>query len=839
MKQRGLIQVLITLATLLFWCLPVAGSQIPKATAEGSIPSLSEPGQGLDIKAVSAETGFVTFASTSSQGILLPLAATTSAEERALSFVAAYGGVFGLMDTSQVHVLRAAETDVLGFEHVRFQQVHRGVPVRGAEFIVHMKGSRVMAANGHVVADLPDDVTPALRPEQAQFEASRLIGKHRSDEAAGALYSKARLEIFNRGLLSDHYDQSRLAWFVEATGPKLREYIWVDAQSGAILLNFSQLTDAKSRTVYTANHSDTLPGTLVRSEGGPPTGDADEDNAYTYAGITYDYYLTNHGRDSFDNAGATIISTAHYCPVGSCPSFQNAFWDGSQMVYGDGFASADDVVAHELTHAVTERTANLFYYVQSGALNESFSDIFGETVDLTDGVGNDSSGVRWKIGEDLPIGAIRDMMTPTLFSNPGKMSDSAFFVCSSAAATDGSDSGGVHTNSGIPNHSYALMVDGGTYNGKTITGIGLTKAAKIEYRALTVYLTSGATFLDDYNALNQSCADLTGTVGITSANCVDVTNAMLAVELNATWACSGATPAPRLCTAGSVLYTSLDTFESSLGNWTPTNSNGTWGLGFGFAKGGVLSAYGTDPGVVSDHRLSLTAAVTIPTGGRFYFDHAFEFENDPVTGATYDGGVLEYSTNGGSTWADAAGFIDAGQTYGGVVNSCCTNPLAGRTAFVKSSYGYTGTRLDISSLAGQSVKFRFRIGSDFSVGSLGWLVDNVAIYRCTFVFTDDPLVVGSTRIKAVHILELRSRIDAIRATKSLGAFPWIDPNLTTGSTRIKAVHILNMRTALAQAYAAAGLTAPVYTDPGLAAGTTMKAIHIQQLRSAVVAIEGH
>jgi len=839
MKHRQVLRVLGVLTTWLFCSLQAAQGQVPKPAPGASIPSSSEPGEGLGIKDVSSQTGFVTFARGSGQGILLPLAATVPAENRALSFVDGYGKAFGLVDSSQVRLMRAPETDALGVEHVRLQQVHKGVPVRGAEFLVHLKGSRAMAANGHIIADLPDNVTPGVQPELARFEARQLIGKHRHADATGALYSEPRLEIFNRGLLGNGNGPSRLAWFVEATGPRLREYIWVDAQSGAILLNFSQLTEAKSRAVYTAGHTDLLPGTLLRSEGGAANGDTDEDSAYTYAGITYDYYLTNHGRDSFDNAGSTIVSSAHYCELGTCPTFQNAFWNGSQMVYGDGFAAADDVVAHELTHAVTERTANLFYYVQSGALNESFSDIFGETVDLTDGVGNDSPGVRWEIGEDLSIGAIRNLMTPTQFSNPGKMSDSAYFVCSSSASIDSSDNGGVHTNSAIPSHAYALMVDGGSYNGKTVTGIGLTSAAKIEYRALTVYLTSGATFLDDFNALNQSCADLIGTAGITSSNCVDVTNALLAVEMNAAWACAGATPAPPMCTTGVVSYTSLDGFESGPGNWTATNSLGTWGLTSGFAKGGIISAYGEDVDGVSDHSLSMTSAVTVPAGGRFYFDHAFEFENDTLGGSNYDGGVLEYSTNGGSTWSDAAGFIDAGQTYGGTVDPSYGNPLAGRSAFVKSTFGYTGTRLNISSLAGQSVKFRFRIGNDDSVGSLGWVVDNVAIYKCTSAFTDDPLVAGSTAIKRIHILELRSRIDLVRATKALAAFTWTDPTLTSGSTVIKALHITNLRTALAQAYAAAGLTAPVYTDPGPTVGTSIRAIDIRELRSAVVAIEGH
>ena len=247
---------------------------------------------------------------------------------------------------------------------------------------------------------MPDDVTPSVLPAAAWDEARLVVGKYLPAQVPDATYSEPRLEILNRGVLEAAAatpSPSRLAWFIEASGSALREYIWIDAQTGDLLLHFSQLTDAKNRTIYNLAHGTTLPGTLVRSEGDAATGDTDTDVAYDYSGATYDYYWTNHGRDSFDNAGATLISSVHYGT-----NYQNAGWNGSQMVYGDGFASADDVVAHELTHAVTERSANLLYYMQSGALNESFSDIFGETVDLTDGLGNDAPEVRWLMGEDLP-----------------------------------------------------------------------------------------------------------------------------------------------------------------------------------------------------------------------------------------------------------------------------------------------------------------------------------------------------------------------------------------------------------------------------------------------------
>ena len=731
--------IVLTVLALASFANTAVEAQVRGRTPGSSIPSLVEPREALDVRQVSAVTGYATFATTTGKGLLLPVESSATAETRARSFVDLYGKPFGLTSSSQVRLLRAPEVDALGIEHVRMQQIHEGVPIRAAEFLVHLDGSRVVAANGHTVDDFPDSVIPGIPGSAASTAALQLIEKHKPERAEGASAGEARLEIFNRSLLSHsgHY-RSRLAWFVEVTGTLLREYVWIDAQTGAILLNFSQFTEAKSRRIYNGTHVFTRPGTLVRSEGGAATGDTDHDNAYTYSGITYDYFQTNHSRDSYDNAGAIIHSTAHHCasgyPQGStCPTYQNAFWNGEQMVYADGFASADDVVAHELTHAVTEYSANLLYYVQSGALNESYSDIFGETIDLLDGLGNDAANVRWELGEDVPGGAIRNMMDPTLYFHPGRMSDSTYFWCNSNAWTDpNGDSGGVHINSGIPNHAYALMVDGGTYNNTTITGIGLTKAAKIQYRALSVYLTSGSNFRDNYNSLNQSCTDLIGTAGITSGDCTQVTKALQAVEMNNTWACDDAVHAPPLCSTGAPANTFFDTFENVTSNWTATNGAGTWGSHVtGFAKGGIYMAYGTAPGSTSDHRLAMTSAVTIPAGGRLYFDQAFEFENGF---SDYDGAVLEYSTNG-TTWIDAGSLIDGGRTYNGTIASGFSNPIGGRLGFVRSSSGFTGTRLNLSSLAGQSVRFRFRIGTDFSVGSLGWVVDNVRIYSCSSVAT--------------------------------------------------------------------------------------------------------
>ena len=178
--------------------------------------------------------------------------------------------------------------------------------------------------------------------------------------------------------------------------------------------------------------------------------------------------------------------------------YQNAFWDGPEMVYGDGFA-VNDVTAHELTHAVTERTAGLEYQDQPGALNESISDQAGWDVDPGDST----------MGEDLPIGAIRDMRNPGAFGQPATASQ---YVCTS------SDNGGVHTNSGIPNKVYANLVD----------ALGRGGAEQVRYRAQTVYLGPNATFADARAAEQQAASDL----GLSATT---VGNAWQAQGVTASW----------------------------------------------------------------------------------------------------------------------------------------------------------------------------------------------------------------------------------------------------------------------------------------------------------------
>ncbi|WP_191564820.1 protealysin inhibitor emfourin [Janibacter melonis] len=218
-----------------------------------------------------------------------------------------------------------------------------------------------------------------------------------------------------------------------------------------------------ARSVHDAKGEQQLPGDLVRGEGDPATGDAAVDEAYDGLGATRDFWRTVYGRDSLDGRGMGLVGTVHYGQ-----QYDNAFWDGSQMVFGDGdgviftrFTASLDVIGHELAHGVTELTSGLVYQGQSGALNEHVSDVFGVLVKQHH-LGQDADAADWLVGAELLAPgvqgrALRSMSEPgTAYDDPrmgkdpqpGHMDD---FVVTSA------DNGGVHINSGIPNRAFYLL----------------------------------------------------------------------------------------------------------------------------------------------------------------------------------------------------------------------------------------------------------------------------------------------------------------------------------------------------------------------------------------------
>ncbi len=467
--------------------LTVAGScrQAPRAV---TVTALTQDAQAPVTVTYNPHTGRPSFIRGRIPVTVIGLRPDDTSRAAAYGFMRRYATLFGVDSTAQDLRFVAARVDSLGMRHTSMQQVFQGIDVYAATVSVHQAPPEgaIAAATSNVVPNVRVATTqPALGEDSARAIAARQLPRGVPVSARLVVYPGQRRE-----------SAAALAWIVEVRDdsiPARKDYV-IDAGGGKLLDVLDRLYIARNRQTYSANNGTTLPGTLRRAETAGPTGDADVDHAHDFVGATYDYFAATHARDSYDAAGATLIATVHYSV-----NYQNAFWDGTQMVYGDGF-SVKDVTAHELTHAVTERTANLEYRWQSGALNESFSDIFGAMVDRDD----------WLMGEDLPIGAIRDLDNPGAFGQPGN---------SSGWVQTCGDNEGVHTNSGIPNKAFANVA----------TSIGKGDAERIFYRALTIYSQPQATLEDARAAALQAAEDL---FGAASAQAQAVHTGFGAVGLN-------------------------------------------------------------------------------------------------------------------------------------------------------------------------------------------------------------------------------------------------------------------------------------------------------------------
>ena len=665
-------------------------------------------------------------------------------EDAARGFLSNYGKIFGL--TNQARELKAIKKKTVdrGRSFVRFQQMHKDIPVFGGELNVQTDaGKNIVSANGEILPDLSVDVTPKIDSASAMEKAIGVVAKNYNIDAAELAASSPELWIYNPIMLKPARDFNALVWRMDVTPNRLlpiRELVLVDAHTGIVALHFNQVPHAKNRLTYTASNTTTLPGTLVCNELNPTCigGDSHAVAAHIYAGHTYDFYSTNHGRDSINNAGMNLVSTVHYNT-----NYANAYWSGSQMVYGDanGYALADDVVAHELTHGVTAYESGLVYYYQAGAINESLSDVWGEFVDQTNGAGTDTLAVKWQIGEDITgLGAFRNMADPTIFGDPDRIG-STNYDCDESY---NNDNGGVHTNSGVNNKAAYLMVDGGTFNTYTVTALGITKVAKIYYEAQTNLLLSASDYNDLYNALQQACTNLVGTSGITASDCLEVTDAVNAVEMNQQpTSCTANEKAP-LCPTGlspnNIFFDNLE--NPSSGNWVSGAISGVNAWHYPnatYATSGQYNIWGDDQGTAADYYISLSSNLSLPTGSTLYmhFNHAYDFEDNTLR--AYDGGVLEYSINNSATWNDASSLL-INNGYNGTISTCCSNPLGGRSAFVRESNGYYSSRLDLTSLSGQNMRFRFRIGTDSTYDDYGWFIDDIRVYTCIDTTAPDTTI---------------------------------------------------------------------------------------------------
>jgi hypothetical protein len=389
---------------------------------------------------------------------------------------------------------------------------------------------------------------------------------------------------------------------------------------------------------------------------------------------------------------------------------------------------------------------------------------------LSRGATGTDNSVRWLVGEDDTAvglsGALRDMWTPTCYGNPGKVSDLQY-SCSA------DDNGGVHNNSGVDNHAYSLMVDGGAYHGQTVTGIGLTKAAHIYFRAKVAYQGPATDFADHADALEQSCADLVGTnladlvTGgpsgqiVTSGDCGEVAKALLAVEMRTPPTQCHFQPLlaqnpPPLCAPGGfatqLFHDGFDSGNSSTARWRVSHAGATadftprdWQVvsdlpddraGSAFfapdAAIGTCAPGGDESGVLSlvSPQIAVPASVSAPM---LSFDHWV------ATEAGWDGGNLKISVNDGP-WQLVQGADFVYNPYNTTLFTAGqgnTDPLAGQPAFSGSDQGrvvgsWGRSILNLAPYAKPKDKFRLRfdLGSDGCGGLFGWYIDNLLVYKC-------------------------------------------------------------------------------------------------------------
>ena len=840
---------------------------------------------------------------------------------------------------------RSVKTSSVGWT-VTYTQSYRGVPVFGSLLRAQVdRAGDLTSVNGYAAPGLDLSVTPRLTAAQAARRAVAVVKAepptgHDGSAAStkGVRAAATDLMIYRTGSTRGATGENILVYVVEVTNrANIRDMVFVDANTDKVVNRYSMVHDALERRVYEQTYS---PDALVWQEGDAFPGDLNEDqqNIVNGSGESYWFFANAFGRDSYDGGGAAM-ETVNNDPRISCP---NANWNGTTTNYCNGVTS-DDVVAHEWGHAYTEYTHGLIYQWQPGALNESYSDIWGETVDLINGrmdgdegditakrqdgvcsthsplpnvlvinspaaiakicdaapaqfgpaltvegltgdvvlglddtadpgpsttdacspltnaaevtgkialvdrggcaftvkvknaqdagavgvvVGQNNDGppstmgggdatitipslmiskadrerisgalggaepvnvtmqlspepredsFRWLMGEDSTAfgGAIRDMWNPTCYGDPAKVSDAEYHCTPD-------DGGGVHSNSGVPNHAYALTVDGGTSNGVTVTGIGLTKAAAVYFRAMTVYQTPTTDFVDHANALEQSCTDLVGAEinelstatsdsqvsdqVISAADCETFAQAAEAVELRRDPVQCNFQPmfdkdTPALCGEGtSTEVVWEEDFEDGLAGWGASQEvvyPGASGMPWEAVSGDDVPgdhdsavAYGPAPdhgqcdGSASDFSSRdsiMTESITFGDGN--WMGQKLSFEHYVATETGFDGGNVKYRIGEGKgKWRviPAAAYVFNAPSQIATAAAGNTNPLAGEPGFTGTDggivFGSWGTSIvDLSALGikgGKPFQLRFDIGRDGCGGLDGWYVDNIKVTHC-------------------------------------------------------------------------------------------------------------
>ena len=479
------------------------------------------------------------------------------------------------LDTNNKLIQKSKKSDELGWTHYRMQQTYKTIPIEGADYIMHERNGLVEKSNGTLVKNLNQSIVPSISDAKAlqllltsiaatkyawEDEPMEEMLKDIKQDSKASYCPKGELVFVSPDFRGNASEQKLAYKFdVFSIEPYDRNYYYVDAHTGEIINKITRIHHNDFTGSAKTNYYGIQPIKTTFSNGyyrlkeyergngietynsnntwaHPDIDFLDSDNVWeddTKTGCeahwgsekVYDYFKNKHGRDSFDGLGAKIQSWVHYGV-----NYVNAFWNGSYMTYGDGNGSSYgpltclDVVGHEITHAITERTAGLIYAYESGALNESFSDIFGTVIEFE--AEPTASERDWYMGEDANITGtgFRNMSNPNAKNHPDTYKGDFWY-------TGSGDNGGVHYNSGVQNFWFYLLTEGGSGtndNGDAyqVTGIGMDKAAKIAFRNLTVNLTPNSNYLSAALGSIEAAKDIYGT---TSNEVEQVRNAWCAV----------------------------------------------------------------------------------------------------------------------------------------------------------------------------------------------------------------------------------------------------------------------------------------------------------------------
>lgn len=638
------------------------------------------------------------------------------------------------LDDEVGFVLLNAQSDGLGFTHYRFIQTYKGLPIENSMYIVHVQSGRITSLSGEIAVDFDNtrsySTAATLSSWQGINLAVKKVGarqymweddgmeqrlKEQTKNRAATYAPATELVWFNEG--EDINPRNlRLAYKVDvyAKLPLSRADHFIDAQTGEYLGKKDKLfyTDATgtAATAYSGSqtiHSDYTGssyrlrdytkgnGIITRhGESGQRGTDYTSTSAnWTLTGTnqaaldahygvsqTYAFYKANFNRNSYDNNGAAL-----YSYVNDPTYTDNAFWDGNAMNFNKrsngaaGGVTGIDVTGHELTHGVTQATSGLNYSSEPGAINESMSDIMGKSVQFW----SKPSDINWQMSNDMNW-IIRDMSNPNLKGQPDTYKGTYWY-------TGSSDNGGVHTNSGVGNYMFYLLVNGGSGtndigNSFSVTGIGLAKADQILYRSETAYLTPTSKYADWRTACINAATDL---YGASSAEVTQVMNAWYAVGVGTTGG-GGGCSVPTGLTATSITNTSATL------NWTAVSGAVSYNLQW---KASSASTWNTVSGLTTtSYNLS---GLTLGTAYQFQVQTVCATGSSAYSGAatfTTTGGAITYCTSKGNStayeWIKQIIFSNVNNNSGknngyGNYTALTANVTAGSTYTITLVPGFT------------------------------------------------------------------------------------------------------------------------------------------------------